>query len=396
MPANYDSIINKLSEDPEFLDLESADQDQLIEELAQEQMGTVPKPENLLQRVIKSQRMGPFGGTSITAAVPTTGQEAIDLGKVGIRQIVPDQSGPVGIGAKMAGVKGDINLPAPETEYGKNLENSANIAQLLHLGGAAGSIAKNGISKFFSKGNLPKEVEATKGSIQDIIHNGPRKVKDGISDIFNDSQKEFGKRIENIPGNFNAQMTSDHFYEALENTAMKLGNSKVAGSSGDFIMKLAQEIKNNPNTFYPKDIQAMTKSIMDKLPGTQLKSEFYSNFMNVLEREVPQLASLKHEYAPVYDIAKRSKIINKGNLARVASDRIGPEQLGEMAQAQQMMNDSPNVVEQAYASGKKLRGQQNDLQKIIERQGMLRRGVKRAAWGGAGYGIYNLLKGDRD
>lgn len=55
MATNYDSIINELSNDPDFLDLPEADQDQLIEELAQETMGVIPKTANLLERAIGQQ-----------------------------------------------------------------------------------------------------------------------------------------------------------------------------------------------------------------------------------------------------------------------------------------------------------------------------------------------------
>lgn len=55
MPVNYDSIIEKLAEDPEFLDLNPDEQDQLVQELAQEKMGVIPKSGNLLERAIKNQ-----------------------------------------------------------------------------------------------------------------------------------------------------------------------------------------------------------------------------------------------------------------------------------------------------------------------------------------------------
>lgn len=55
MPTNYDGIIDKLSEDPEFLDLSPDEQDQLVEELAQEKMGKIPNAENVLQRAISKQ-----------------------------------------------------------------------------------------------------------------------------------------------------------------------------------------------------------------------------------------------------------------------------------------------------------------------------------------------------
>ena len=134
-------------------------------------------------------------------------------------------------------------------------------------------------------------------------------------------------------------------------------------------MMMAQEIRSNPRSFYPQDIQAQTKQILNSFGSDMLsKAKFYNNITDTLSREVPELANIKAEYAPVYDIAKKSKVINKGNLGRVGSDKIGPEQLGQMAEAEQMLGSEPNIVEQTSASGKKLKSQENDLQKIMGRQ----------------------------
>jgi len=76
MPVNYDSIIEKLAQDPEFLELSPEDQDQLVEELAQEQMGVIPKSENLLQRAMKASQ----GFTQGFADVSTLGGTALARG----------------------------------------------------------------------------------------------------------------------------------------------------------------------------------------------------------------------------------------------------------------------------------------------------------------------------
>lgn len=67
MPTNYDSIIDKLSDDPDFLNLPQEDQDQLIQELAQETMGTIPKTEGVLQRAI--QKQGGLRNSAVNMAV---------------------------------------------------------------------------------------------------------------------------------------------------------------------------------------------------------------------------------------------------------------------------------------------------------------------------------------
>lgn len=74
--------------------------------------------------------------------VPTSLEELKDLGKIGLRQFIPDSGGLVGQGARLF-TKQTPNLPEPKTEYGKRLEGEANIAQL--------SVAGVGLSKLVGK-----------------------------------------------------------------------------------------------------------------------------------------------------------------------------------------------------------------------------------------------------
>lgn len=405
MPANYDSIIDDLAKnDPEFLKLSPDQQDKIVMDLAQEKLSTVPNTENFLQKSIQMSRQAgmPFGSFT-----PKTGQEAMDLGKVGIRNLINPTGdfGMVGLGANIAdkamGGMADFSAKinngkvdealTPETSYGKNLDLAAKIAPLAMLGLEGATGAAKGIKSFLSVGTLPNEIETTKAGIQDIIHTGPSKVKARVGQIFDETQADFGNRISNIPGGFNAQMTSSHFAEALEGAANEMGAVNVPGSQGNRLMQMAQDMTNNPRTFYPDEIQAQTKKILNSFGGDTLsKAKFYNHFSSILSREVPELASLKSEYAPTYNIAKQSKVINKGNLGRVASDKIGPEQLGEMTQAQQMLGDEPNIVEQASASGRKLKGQQNQLQKIIKRQKAAKI-IGAGALGGGGFELGKAL-----
>lgn len=405
MPANYDSIIDDLANnDPEFLKLSPDQQDKIVMDLAQEKLGAVPSTENFLQKAIQQNRQAgmPFGSFT-----PKDGQEAMDLGRVGIRNLINPTGdfGMVGLGANMAdkAMGGTSEFSAklkkdkvdealiPQTQYGKNLDFSAKVAPLAMFGLEGATGAAKGIKNFFSAGELPQEIEATKAGIQDIIHTGPKKVKARVGQIFDESQANFGERISNIPGGFNAQMTSAHFAEALEGAANEMGATNIPGSQGNRLMQMAGEMRNNPRTFYPDEIQAQTKQILNSFGGDTLsKAKFYNHFTGVLSREVPELASIKSEYAPTYDVARQAKVINKGNLSRVASDRIGPEQLGEMAQAQQMLGDEPNIVEQASASGRKLKQQQNQLQKIISRQKAAKI-IRAGALGAGGFKAGNTL-----
>lgn len=365
-------------------------------------LGGVENTNNFLKRAIDSNRIGSLPLTGL-GMIPSTGSEALDAGKVAIRNTINPlgDTGPIGFGANLVDQKGTnlINDPSlksnieegltPETPYGKSLDSGMKIAPWAMLGLEGASAGAKGIGKFLSKGNLPEEINTTKSSIQDIIKMGPGKVKSRVGDIFNEFQSEFGKRLESI----NSKMTSDSFSKVLESTANDLGGSDIPGSIGNRVSMMAKEIKGTPRSFDPKEIQIQAKTIMDSLgANTMAKAKFYNNFTNVLSDEVPELASLKSQYAPVFDIAKQSKKINSGALRDVASDKIGPEQLGEVTQAQQMMGDNPNIVEQAYAGGAKLRSQQNELQKIIGRQ----KTAKIAGAGALGYAGYRGGKGILD
>lgn len=362
----------------------------------------LPNHENFLQKAIRQYRGSDQMPSAGIGMLPTTGQEAQDVGGVAMRNFFDPGTHmlPINMGANMSDPAGSFKNQlgdqqlqdtfAPKTQYGKNLDFAAKASGPAMLGLDGVSAAGRGIKSFFSVGDLPKEIESTKGTIHDIINTGPQKVKQRVGDIFKDAQADFGERMGNMPGGFDSQLTTDHFYEALKRTADELGGASIPGSKGHAAMSMAEQLKQNPRSFYPKDIQAQAKSIMDNFGGDTLsKAKFYNHFTDILAQEAPELASIKSDYAPVFDIAKQSKQINKGTLKQVASDKIGPEQLGEMVQAQQMMGDEPNIIEQLSGAGKKLKDQQGQLQKIVGRQ---KAGKKAAIRIGSAVGIEELLR----
>ena len=372
--------------------------------------GKIEPHENVLQRVIKNSRIGPIGGTSIAAALPASGQEAMDLAKVAGRtipgffgvntrggSISPATQGPAGIGMNMAGIKEAKPLISePETPYGKNMEAAADIAPWAAMGMGAATSGAKGINRLFSKGSLPQEVETAKGSMQDLVKLGPEKVKGRVSDIFNEFQNHFGKEIEKV----NGFLHSGHFEEALRNTADDLGAVDVPGSPGYNVAKLADSFKDKTRLFTAPEIQAQTKELMKSFDHLT-KSKFYNHFTQILSKEFPELSNLKASYAPVYDIANKSKFINSGRLGRAASGKMGPEELGRMAEAEQMLGDEPGVVSKTVEASDALNDKQNQLQKIIGRRNALgsigktfARGIPYGA--GAGVGGAALWKALRD
>lgn len=311
---------------------------------------SLPNPENFLQKAIKNSRIGNFGGTSITAALPADGAEAMDLGKVGIRQIIPDEAGLVGMGAKMAGVKGDIKLPAPETQYGKNLENSANIAQVAHLGGSLASSAGEGIQGLINK----FRTTPTKQAIEDLIFQGGNKVKGAVGEMFKSSNAKFGEGIKNIE----STMTADDFADIVAKTADELGTYDK--SSQTLTREFESLINEGDKPYNVQDIQSKSKRVKQLLVNDErAKAIFNKHFLDKLPEGAPGLAELKAEHAPIYKTAQESKKLNTGAMRKLSKGNMGPQELSSLKETQSKLGvDVLGPIEQKG----------NELQKIIKRQ----------------------------
>lgn len=357
--------------------------------------------ENFLQKAIKANRVND-NPIAPTGMLPTNGQEALDIGRSAINMNTPSGwMGPMATGASlMDGKPSGLQMPnqiqqmlQPQTQFGKVFNEQAKEAPMaaLALEGIPALIggASKGLNALFNPGSVSKDIESTKGSIKDLIRLGPGKVKQGVGDIFNQFQSEFGDRLKNIPDDLEHAVTNDNFADVMEKTANELGATDIAGSPGNRAMQHAQVFRQTPRAYGASDIQAQTKQILNSLPDTMSKAKFYNHFTEMLSQMVPELSNLKSEYAPVYDIAKQSKNISKSSLALAASGQIGPEELGNMTQAQQMMGDEPNIVEQTVNAGDKLRSQQNDLQKIMGRQNTAKGILKKGA---LGVGLEELMR----
>lgn len=360
-------------------------------------LSSIPKTENLLQRVIKSSRMGPMGGTSIVAALPSSGEEAVDLAKVAGRQIPMTRGqevgihtmGPFGVGVNMAGTKKlDPIIPEPTSDYGKTLETEADIAQWIPLGSSVVGGATSGIKNFFSKGDLPQKIQQVKGSIYDLIKKTPENVKGKVGTLFNEFRKEFGARLSTMKWNLN----NSHFEEALQKTADELGTSRIQGTDGATIASLAEQFRNGGyKTYDPTEVQALTGKLLGNMDSLA-QAKFYRNFMDVLERQDPAFAQLKRDYAPVFDIAKNSKRLKSGAIRDVASDKIGPESLADVAESEQMLYpEGGGPVEKASAKGDELRTLTSKLEKIEGRRKGLGKFIKASPYVGGGLGLTWLL-----
>lgn len=346
------------------------------------------KPEGLLNKVvqvIQQSRMPPFGGTSITSAVPTSGAEAMDFAKVAGRQI-PNirgggvgfaEQGPMGLGLNAAGInKMSPIIPQPETQYGKNLELSADIAPWAAMGLEGGtalaqSVGK-GVRSFVGKlkgKGIPEletqikgkteDIGKTKGTIEDLKSMGPQKVKAHVDELHSNFVKEFGQRLNTMKG----QLNNTHFEKAAYNSAKELGATNVEGSPGNLMSKVASSYKGSPRTYNGKQANAELRVALDQMDPLS-KAKFYRKFIDIISDPssgLSELASAKADYAPIFDIMDKAKMIKPSIVGKVASDRIGPEQLAQVAEAEQTVGMQPGILEQADVQGSRLRGQQGEL-----------------------------------
>lgn len=109
----YEDIIDKLSEDEEFMSLPEAEQDALIEEIAQERYGKVPGTENFLERAINAvqgadQTMAKGIGENISEVPAATAT-----------------MGPMGAGTALGGVKGLEDVMPSTMQFAGNLTGNA-------------------------------------------------------------------------------------------------------------------------------------------------------------------------------------------------------------------------------------------------------------------------------
>lgn len=335
-----------------------------------------PHPENFLQRAIKNSRIVNFGGTSITAALPTSGEEAMDLGKVGIRQIIPESPGMVGFGAQMVDKRpGGVSLPAPETQYGKNMENSANIAQGLHLGGAMVPAIGKGIKNIIK----PFQSAPVKRGIEDLIFQGSNKVKSGVDDLFKSYNAEFGQKLDALE----SSMTTDDFADIVTKTADEIGEFEPTRNV--LLTHLENIIKNSSRNMSARQVQSAMKSMIRSAGDNRAKAILHKNFLEKIPESVPGLKELKASHAPVYEAAKGAKTLGKGLMRKVASGKIGPEELASAKEAQSRLGlDVLGPIEK----------EGNKLQQIIRNKKIAQAIGALTGVGGGAFTIVNALKKD--
>lgn len=169
--------------------------------------GNVQEPKrNALTRSLSDSRKF---GLPTGSFIPQNLEELKDLGKVGLRQLVPDSPGLVGFGASLVDSRNqNTHLPEPNTQYGKNLEMAGNAAQVFHLGNALYDVAKEPIGNLVKYGEMNPTAESLikkaqkmttevlqppKGELQDYLKQGRQHPAVEQATNYIDEVKDYGQ-----------------------------------------------------------------------------------------------------------------------------------------------------------------------------------------------------------
>lgn len=412
MPANYDSIIEKLAEDPEFLDLSPDEQDQLIQEIAQETMGVIPNSENFLQRAIKNA--GAF--------IPQSREELGDMPNIaaqatGVPSVYNLMAGnPVG-GMVERGAnffKDSENsapkFPEPSTEWGKEYNKFIGNAQLatgLGLGGLnlakAGGRGVGNLINSVRTSPLKKQISSIEDLIlqskqselgvkdeiskiselisqskksglskaKDTAYLGAKEIKNQVSGRFKDAGKRFGEEFSKLE----SRMGDEDLEKVIKNAAKDIGAHDISGSPANILMNQIKKygpkpgakgiIQTKPRIYNKEQVQAITREILDSLPDDRSKAIFHKHLLENLSESIPGLKELKASHAPIYKVAKESKFLKESNLRQVARGEVPPSKLDDLSRYAENLGSSH--VERA----KKV-AQKNNLERMMLEQSKLK------------------------
>ena len=376
----YKSLVQEFSNDSEFLDFSPEEQDSILDIAAQKRYGKTPNPTNFLANAIQASRINDLPITGV-GMLPSDKDESFDFLKVAGRQVpmIRGQdvnfatTGPTGIGLNMAGIKkADSLIEPPSTPYGKNLENAADIAPWASLGLSGLTSLSKGISKSFRSAPVKREIE-------DLIFQGSNKVKTSVDDMFKQYNSKFGEGLSKLKSN----MTSDDFADIVSQTTDELG--RYDKSSDILTSELQKLLYNSGETFDVSSVQSKSKRILQMLGNdNRAKAIFYKNFLDKIPDTVEGLKELKAAHAPIYQIAKESRQLGKGLMRKIASGKVGPEELSSAKSAESKLGiDILGPIEK----------KSNELQKIILNKKLGKAALSLTGAGAGGLAILNALKG---
>jgi hypothetical protein len=349
---------------------------------------------------LKETNSETFLQQAIRAFTPQSKEEWRDIPSIaaqsiGISPLVENQlGGPFEFGTKLFGFNKNTpeedlakSVIEPKTDWGKELNNYVQIAQLAvpsSLAVKQGAVSGvRGINSIFKNPKLIRE------AISDLKDIGPSKIKAFVEDMLKEGGKEFGSKLAKAKGG----ISNKEFSEVLLNAAHDYGEPEVVGSAGNTLLKLSEEYSRFGNrVMKPSTAQANYRKVLEMLPDETSKSIFNNHYGSAVESFSPELSKARNLHSNYYDVAKASRKINKTNIGRASGTGapLGKEGLSELVQAEQMMGpEAPNYIEQAVKLGDKL-NRANSLKRFVS--GIGKTAGLSAIGGTAANMGWNLLK----
>src|SRR3990167_1530714 len=327
----------------------------------------IQNPETYLQRIIRQSR---GSGQAFGSFAPSTGQEGLDLAKVIGRQfpgtreqsINPFQQGAIGMGANIAGLeKSSPLIPEPETEFGKNLEFASDIAPYA-IGGIKAleksPKAIKGIYELFSQ-------SAQKRKLSDVARRGAGEVEQRFRNLWDEFHTKFGEGLNKMK----PKVTNQDFADSLRKAANdpELGTKNIPGSGAEYMEKLAKEFESLSTSRFDRlytgrELHKNVKDIQSKLDDVE--SAIFRK--HLLEKLPKEYNALREAHKPIYDLAKKKKLLSKGKLKSIGLGNVGEEEVSDLRKVEESFG-MLNVIKKSIRAGKKVgrAGVLKELAKLV-------------------------------
>ena len=330
--------------------------------------------ENFLQSIIKSAR-GPMGlASSPMGMLPSSGQEAMDIGKVGLGNtlgmINPFGSSisPMSMGANMADQRGSIiGVPQieeamkPQTEYGQGLDLSAKAAMLASpfalnpgLGGQMLGSAKKGIGGITDLFNLGKANRGLSGEVR----KGALSAEGALGKMGQAASEEMGASLQTIE---DTGRDASHIRGLLDKVATFLdeGGSTFGNpnSAAGQVLQLKEGLPVTGNFTGPQ-LQAKYVEIKDALgkigpAGKKAQHAFSEAFKDLIPDE---LKSAREAFSSYHAKAKAAEPLTRhGTLNKIGKKTMDDELLAELEKASKQVPGLENLISKITGAGQKVR-----------------------------------------
>ena len=349
----------------------------------------IPNHENLLQRAIQSSRMGQnsglWGASNAAGMLPQTGEEALDVGKIGVGGFLGGVTAPsltpMSWGASLMDKKPPIiqsplaSIPgvqqaqqalAPETQYGKDLSTAASIASPIAMFGTGMGSPEEAATVSLNKGPGLFDITGRRAAQYDAVQNASDTISDAQYAKNMSANKTMDESLVNME---DSGVNQNHLNDIVMGIAEKLDGSGTTWDNPKYpagqVMNLAQNLDPDeiPANFSGKQLQAEIGILKNKLGEIGPKSPLGSTKAQGLYSEVAQNI-LPKEYLDIagergagYQANNAANpLLKNGILNRISKGLVSPQKMGEYQDAQKGLG--VDVLQDLMKAGKAVKSSQ--------------------------------------